>query len=144
VSEELEAMGALAGEWTTEAIHPATGDLVVHGTATFEWLEGHRFLIGRARNEHPDFPDSISVLGEVDGRMCMTYFDSRGVHRVYELRFEDATWRLWRDAPGFDQRFEGTLGEDGSVLSGAWEVATKPGEWSRDLEITYRREERAS
>ena len=35
--------------------------VVVHGTAIIEWLKGERFLILRSRNEHPDFPDAISM-----------------------------------------------------------------------------------
>jgi hypothetical protein len=52
------------------------------------------------------FPDSISIIGVVDGRLCMSYLDSRGVHRVYETRFEGDVWKLWRDEPGFEQRLE--------------------------------------
>jgi hypothetical protein len=134
------ALDSLVGDWTTEASHPAFSDLVVRGTASFEWLEGERFLILRARNDHPDFPDSISILGELDDRLCMTYFDSRGVHRIYEMAFADSTWRLWRDEPGFEQRFEGTLSEDGQTLSGTWELAREPSQWASDLEIVYRRQ----
>ncbi len=118
---------------------PAFPDLVVHGASTFEWLEGERFLISRARNDHPDFPDSISIIGVVDDRLCMSYFDSRGVHRVYEPELEGDVWRLSRDAPGFDQRLEATFSEDGEALSGTWELAEEPSEWKPDLEITYRR-----
>ena len=36
---------------------------MVHGSATFEWLEGERFLIQRARTDQPEFPDSLAILG---------------------------------------------------------------------------------
>jgi hypothetical protein len=39
-------------------------DTVVPGRITVEWLEGEKFLLHRARNDHPDFPDSISVIGD--------------------------------------------------------------------------------
>ena len=83
-----DALNSLVGTWTIEATHPMF-DGVVRGEATFEWLEGEKFLIQRAGNDHPDFPDSVSVIGEVDGRITMYYFDSRGVHRVYEMRLAD-------------------------------------------------------
>jgi len=42
---EVELLGALVGTWTTEGGHPDLPD-AIHGTATFEWLDGQRFLIG--------------------------------------------------------------------------------------------------
>jgi hypothetical protein len=137
--EQLEGLGRLVGQWETEASHPAVPGVVVQGTATFEWLEGERFLINRARNDHPDFPDSISILGMVDDRLCMSYFDSRGVHRVYETKVEGDVWRLSRDEPGFEQRLAATISEDGDVMSGTWELAREPSEWKPDLAIAYRR-----
>src|SRR5437867_12870316 len=35
----------------------------VRGTVLIEWLEGERFLIHRARTDHPDFPGSIAIIG---------------------------------------------------------------------------------
>ena len=139
MAADLVGFERLVGEWATEATHPAFPDLVVHGSSTFEWLEGQRFMINRARNEHPDFPDSVSILGEIGGRLAMYYFDSRGVHRVYELELDGDVWRLLRDAPGFGQRIELPISDDGAVMSGTWELAEKPSDWKPDLAITYRR-----
>jgi hypothetical protein len=90
----LQPLNRLVGSWLTEATHPALPGVVVHGTASLEWLEGQRFLILRSRNDHPDFPDAISIIGFTDvdrvganvnesrsnsgSRLCMHYFDSRG------------------------------------------------------------------
>ncbi len=78
-------------------------------------LEGERFLIQRARAQHPDFPDSVSIIGVTErdrvGRnsdaapavtaehLTMHYFDSRGVFRVYRAkhrreRFAFHEWHL--------------------------------------------------
>src|SRR4029079_8165220 len=93
----LEPLNRLVGTWTTEATHPAVPGVVVHGTVTIEWLEGERFLIHRARTDHPQFPDAISIIGSTDrdrvdkaadgdaaagAPLSMHYFDSRGVFRV--------------------------------------------------------------
>ena len=131
-------LDAFVGVWTTEATHPVVPGTVVHGQAVFEWLEGERFLIVRARNDHPDFPDSISVIGSVDERIAMYYFDSRGIHRIYEMSVGDGEWRLWRDAPGFSQRFSGTFAEDGNSITGLWQLSRDDSTWDDDLEITYR------
>src|SRR5919197_766731 len=94
----LEALNALVGSWTTEATHPAFPGTIVRGRSEFEWLEGEKFLIFRSRTDHPDFPDAISVIGEIDG-LQMHYFDSRGVFRVYEMRASAETLEFSRDEP---------------------------------------------
>lgn len=67
------------------------------------------------------------------------YFDSRGVFRVYEASVDDTAWRLWRDAPGFSQRFAGTFADDGKTTEGLWELCEDDEHWASDLQITYRR-----
>jgi hypothetical protein len=76
-SAQLQALRALVGEWTTEATHPMLPSTVARGRSAVEWLEGETFLIVRARNDHPEFPDSISIIGDTGG-LRMHYFDSRG------------------------------------------------------------------
>jgi hypothetical protein len=151
----LDSFDPFVGSWTTEATHPSLPGVVVHGTADIEWLEGDRFLIQRARNEHPDFPDSISIIGfteedRVDetgsvepvatgSPLSMHYFDSRGVFRIYRPSADAETLRLWRDAPGFSQRFTGTFADGGDTIMGTWQLRTDDVNWEDDLRITYRR-----
>jgi hypothetical protein len=94
----LTELNRLVGTWTIDVTHPSLPGDVAHGTAVVEWLEGERFLILRVRIDHPDFPDSVSIVGitgrdrvespDVDptagteSRLCMRYFDSRGVFRI--------------------------------------------------------------
>jgi hypothetical protein len=134
----LHGLDALVGEWTTEATHPAFPSTVVNGRSEFEWLEGEKFLVLRAKTDHPDFPDSISVIGDTDG-LRMHYFDSRGVHRVYEVGVSEKAWEISRDAPGFDQRFTGHFEDDGDTISGLWKLSRDNKTWDDDLQITYRR-----
>jgi hypothetical protein len=135
----LAPFDALIGTWATEATHPKLPGVVVPGTVTYEWLEGGRFLIQRSQNDHELFPDAICVIGapeDGDG-LVMEYFDSRGVRRTYGISLEDGVLRMWRDAPGFDQRFSAQIADDG--FHGVHQLAEAPGEWKDDLEITYRR-----
>jgi hypothetical protein len=134
----LEPFDALIGTWATEATHPLL-DEVVPGRVTFEWLEGRRFLIQRSRNAHELFPDAICVIGapEAGDGLVMEYFDSRGVHRPYGVSLDDGVLRMWRDHPGFAQRFSATLAADG--FEGEWQVAEVPGDWHDDLKVVYRR-----
>ena len=126
------------GTWDTEATHPML-DVVVPGVSTFEWLEGGRFLVQRSSNEHAQFPDAIWVTGapETGDGLVTEYFDTRGVRRTYRASLDDGVLRLWREQPGFDQRFSATLGADS--FEGLWQLAETPGDWKDDLRVTYRR-----
>jgi hypothetical protein len=151
----LEPLHRYVGTWTTEATHPAMPGLVVHGTVEMTWLEGERFLIHRARTDHADFPDSISIIGITDedrvddgtstvpdragASLSMHYYDSRGVAREYEALIGDDEWRIWRDAPGFSQRFTGPVVDGGATIDGLWRMCTDDVTWHDDLQITYRR-----
>jgi hypothetical protein len=137
---DLEPMNALIGAWSTSATHPAFPSVVVSGHATFEWLEGRHFLIGRSRTDHPDFPDGLTVLGAEGDALAMHYYDSRGVQRTYGASMRDGVLTFWRDAPGFSQRFTGTLSDDGNTLAGLWHLSRDGSNWDPDLEITFRRE----
>src|SRR6185503_10446396 len=130
----LEPLNRLVGSWVTEATHPAFPGLVVYGTVEIAWLEGKRFLIHRARTDHADFPDSISIIGDTehdraagletsgDAGLDMHYFDSRGVFRAYQVSIDDTVWRIWRNASGFSQRFSGAVAPDGNTVTGQWEL----------------------
>ena len=148
----LDDLNQLVGSWALESTHPAFPGLVVRGTAEIGWLEGNRFLMHRARVDHPDFPDSLSIVGDMgsdrvdedpaepaEPAWSMHYFDSRGVFRVYQVSIAAGEWRIWRDAPRFSQRFTGTLAHAGKTIVGQWELCREDGIWNRDLEITYRR-----
>ena len=135
---DREAIAALIGEWTTEATHPMVPDTIVRGQATFEWLEGEQFVVVRATNDHELFPDSMSVIGNTDG-LKEHYFDSRGVHRIYEVAFEVGVWKTWRDHPGFSQRFTGTFEDEGATINGLSRLCRDDSTWKDDLAIVYRR-----
>jgi hypothetical protein len=134
----LEQFEALIGTWDTEARHRLV-DAVVLGSVTFEWLEGGHFLVQRSHNDHELFPDAICVIG-APGQgddLVMEYFDSRGVRRTYSVSLEGGVWRVWRDQPGFDQRFSATLGNDS--FEGLFQLAETPGEWRNEMTVAYRR-----
>ena len=134
----LEPFETLIGTWDVEAKHRLVEE-VVHGSTTFEWLEGGHFLVQRSHNDHELFPDAISVIGapETGGGLVMEYFDSRGVRRTYRVSLDDGVLRIWRDDPAFAQRFSATLRAD--AFEGLWQLARTPGDWKDDLKVSYRR-----
>jgi hypothetical protein len=137
--DPLAPLNELVGSWTIEATHPALPTTAVGGQADFEWLEGKRFLLQRSRTDHREFPDSLIVFGEFEDGLAMHYFDSRGVHRVYGVSFSDGVWRMWRNAPGFSQRFTGTFSDDGDTIDGLWKLSRDETTWDDDLKISFRR-----
>ena len=46
---------------------------------------------------------------------------------------------MWRDAPGFMQRFTGRIGDGGNSIAGPWQLSKDGFYWADDLEITFRR-----
>ena len=131
----LAPFSPFVGEWTTQATHPMMPGEVVPGTAAYEWLGG-KFLVERSTNEHPLFPDAISIIGPDDDGVRMDYFDERGVTRVYRVAVEDGVFRAWRDEPGFRQRLAMRIG--GDVMEGTYELDQGDG-FKPDLAITFRR-----
>ena len=136
---QLELLRALTGSWSTEGAHPLLPGAAIHGEATFEWLDGDRFLIGRTHYDHPEIPDALTVTGVVDDRLSMQYFDSRGVHRDYSVRMAPGTWSFWRAGPDFSQRFTGTFSDNGNTITGRGQLSRDGANWDDDLALTYRR-----
>lgn len=138
-SPALESLNALVGTWLLEGSHVQLPDTVIRGEKTYEWFEGQRFLIEHSCYDHPDIPNSIALIGVGDANapLVQHYFDSRGVSRIYEMSLSEGIWKLWRDAPGFSQRFSGTFSDDGKTIEGLWDKSSDGVQWGRDLELTY-------
>src|SRR6058998_2910483 len=129
VNADLRTLGLrLVGRWTTEATHPGLPGALVRGSSEIEWLEGERFLIYRSSYDHPDIPDSISIIGDTDG-LQMHYFDTRGVYRILKVTVTGEAWEIAMDlhssaasfaspdAP-FSQRMTYTFEDKDRMMSG--------------------------
>jgi hypothetical protein len=139
----LKPFGVLIGNWTTTGAHPLIPDTILHGRASFEWLENGAFLMWRSETDEPGVPSGLAIFGSDDSEeeYFMLYFDERGVSRKYEVTLQDNIWKLWRNAPGFSQRFTGTIVEGGNTIIGKWELSRDDSTWEKDLELTYKRDE---
>lgn len=144
----LDRLNVLVGTWQMEATFqagyfgPGAPEVTNRdGTTTFEWLQGEFFLVQRFANDHPAAPSGIAIIGVAGEREPFTqhYYDSRGVGRVYFTSLEDRVWKVWREAPGFWQRYKGALSEDGSRIDGAWEGSVDGSNWRHDFDLTYTR-----
>jgi len=137
----LEPFRVLIGNWNTTGTHGAIPDTILHGHASFEWLEGGAFLVMRTEIDDPRFPSTIAIFGSDDSEeeYYMLTFDERGVSRKYEVSLHENIWKWWRSAPGFFQRYEGMITNDGNTIVGKGELSKDGVSWEKDLDLTYTR-----
>jgi hypothetical protein len=109
------------------------------GRVTFEWLEDGAFLIQRSNPEQGVFPASAMIIGRDDPLeiYSVLYHDSRGVSRIYQMSLRDNEWKMWRQAPGFSQRFFGTISADGKSIQARWEKSEDGMHWEHDFDLIY-------
>jgi len=139
----LKPFRVLIGNWSTTGTHAFIPDTILHGRTSFEWLENGAFLLMRSEIDEPGVPSGIAIIGSDDstGEFFMLYFDERGVSRQYAVSLRDNIWRWWRNAPGFSQRYEGTIVDDGNTIIGKGELSKDGSSWEKDLDLTYKRVE---
>lgn len=145
----LEVLEVLVGRWSVQPKVEGLGA----ARSEFTWQDDRQFL--RQFTDVDEIPETApepwrqnapfpttSVIGLDDGtgEFTMLYADARGVYRVYRMTLADSRWRLWRDAPGFNQRFIGTIAGDGDRIDARWEFSEDGVEWRIDFEVTYLRE----
>lgn len=137
----LKPFSVLIGTWVTTGTHGLVPDTILHGRTSFEWLEGGAFIVMRSEIEDPRFPSAIAIFGSDDseGEYYMLVFDERGVSRKYEVSLHDNLWKWWRNAPGFFQRYEGTIVDGGNTIISKGELSKDGVSWQKDLDLTYKR-----
>ena len=142
--ERLRRLEPLVGAWRIEApafpLPPADAEAA---RMTIEWTLGGAYLLQRSSVPVPEAPDGLCLIGldDADG-YTQHYFDSRGIARVYAMRFDGRTWTLERHAADFSplpfhQRWVGTLSPDGATIAGAWEISERGEAWELDFELRY-------
>lgn len=126
--------------WSPKAHKLVGGPATVHGTTRFEWIEDGRFLLQhQGATDGP--PEARWLMGrdETSGEYSILYADVRGVSRIYHMSLEDRVWRIWRNAPGFNQRFEGRFSVDVRSIEAHWERSEDGETWSLDFDVVYTR-----
>lgn len=144
-------LAALMGEWDFWITTP-DGTTIGPEQVTFEWLDGTGYLRQHSeiaasqddlpaewREHAPTWTTSVFGFDDASGQFVSLYTDSRGVHRIYQMSLEGGVWRLWREAPGFHQRFTGTLSADGQTITARWEMSEDGQRWRTDFDLSYAR-----
>jgi hypothetical protein len=135
----LKDLERLVGDWDMELFGASflpDPEARVRGSAAFKWMLGGALLV---MSQGAGTPTATWAIGrdESSEDYVVLYFDNRGVSRVYEMSFSERVWRMWRDNPGFSQRFEGTVSEDGRTIDAAWQKSVDGVEWEHDFNLTY-------
>ncbi len=140
----LQDLKGFVGNWTMELSNasflPNSAD-TVKGQVSFEWLEEGAFLVMYMGNKPSGTPDAIWLVSRdaSTSNYIVLYYDTRKVSRVYEMSFSDRTWKIWRNSPGFSQRFAGKLSEDDNLITAYWEKSSDGLTWEHDFDVTYTR-----
>jgi hypothetical protein len=137
----LRQLDRLVGTWAIEATWPNGESWPGGGTVTFAWHSSGAHLVEVGTAELPEAPDNVSIIGcdGANGTYFQLYSDARGVCRIYEMSIDDREWKLWRTGAPFAQRYAGTFSEDGTTITGRWEIAEDGTDYVKDFDLVYRR-----
>ncbi len=138
----LKELGFLIGTWKSRVYNAsflASPSDEIIGHTSFEWYEKETFIIMRSETTKEGPPRSVSLinLDDTNGHGAMIYYDERGVSRIYNMSFLENTWKLWREATGFNQRFEAKVSNNGSMIKGSWHAMENGNTWRHDFSIEY-------
>ncbi len=138
----LQPLEVLVGEWEMELSNasflPRPSD-TVKGLVSFEWVQDGALLLLRMGDKPPSPPSAMWLIGRDESAPNYTvfYYDARRVSRVYAMSFSERVWKIWREAPGFWQRYEGVVSQNGKTITAHWEKSSDGAQWEHDFDVTY-------
>jgi hypothetical protein len=94
--------------------------------------------------DEPRFPSGVAIIGSdnVAGTFAMTYFDARGISRLYQVEVGERTVTWRRDDLALSQSMTIAVGDNGDTLVGTGRMSQDGGPWGEDLSQTFTREAR--
>ncbi len=145
----LKSLEVLAGDWEMELSSaaflpdPASS---VKGAVSFEWVQDGAFLVMSMGDQLSGSPNAIWLISrdESNPNYTVLYYDARNVSRVYAMSFSESLWKMWREAPGFWQRYEGTLSKNNKAITAHWEKSSDGINWEHDFDVIYTKVDQAT
>ena len=135
MSKGIEQLSPLLGDWVAHSKAFSEG----RGHTTMTLTEDGKLMRIHSVEEDQRFPESLMIVGadEASDECTVLYYDSRDVYRVYRMALAEGEWRIWREAPGFNQRYIGKLSDDGRSITGRWEFSEDGKSWKVDFDLNY-------
>src|SRR5579884_321024 len=141
----LSELVPLIGTWRLTlwggSFLPDPEERVDAGLVHVTWIEDGAALAILQRTDEDGPPAARWIIGrdQDEDHYTVLYSDARGVSRVYLMISASGQWQLWRENPGFAQRFQAMVSDDGSRMTGHWEKALDGGPWEHDFNVEYAR-----
>jgi hypothetical protein len=137
----LKPFHSLVGEWRTTGTHPLVADTTLFGRALFAWHDGGAFLVWRSHLDDPRFPDGIAIFGSDDETesVFISYFDERGVSRMYDITVDSDGFTMQRINRKFSQRMTFKIEAEADRMTCKGEMSREGGAWESDLSLVYER-----
>lgn len=138
----LEDLELLIGDWKVELSNASflqSSSDSMTGHVSFDWFQNGAFLVMYMGDPSKGTPDATWLINrdESASNYIVFYYDTRKVSRVYEMSFSQGTWKMWRNSPGFSQRFEGKFNQDGNSITAYWEKSSDGATWEHDFDVLY-------
>lgn len=139
----LKPLEGLIGVWemvlSNASFLPGSSVPVKGPPVSFSWGEDGAFLVWRMGDKALGPPQALWLIhrDEAVPTYTVLYYDARHVSRVYQMSFEEQVWKMWREAPGFWQRYEGRMSQDGQTITARWEKSSDGRVWEQDFDVTY-------
>lgn len=139
---EHDQLSRFVGRWNTEGkirATPASPEVKITGTDTYEWLPGEYFLlhkvdvwVGDDKNE------TLEVIGydQRTGKYTMQHFDNKGNAGTMTASYEKGVWTF----QGETLRFTGGFKNEDNEFSGIWEQLTNDHNWTHWMDIQLMKE----
>ena len=142
INPAIADLEPLVGRWRMELYNAAflpDPDTRAIGSIEIDWIEdGWALRMRQGDSENPRA--AVWIIGRDEGEpgYSVLYADDRGVSRIYRMSFEDGRWQIWRDTPGFSQRFLAQVDPDARTIRGSWEKSVDQGAtWEHDFNVDY-------
>ena len=138
----LKHLEVVVGDWEMKLSNASflhSPSDTAKGHVSFEWVQDGAFLVMRMGDKSPGPPNAMWLISRDESTPDYTvlYYDARSVSRVYKMSFSESVWKMWRAAPGFWQRYEGTLSNNGTTITAHWEKSSDGTKWEHDFDVIY-------
>ena len=135
---ETSSFKRLIGTWTTEGtIFTENGNLKLAGIDSYEFILNENYILHKAavkKGNEKSETFEIIALSSTSEKATMHYYNSKGETGVMTGSFTENNFTI----EGDKIKFEGTINEENTIVSGKWYLQTERNRWAEyiDLKLT--------